>query len=110
MAKKAEEYGSHPNTFEMQEKGVVIVMDENRDMIFSHTVDKGDIWRMCQTKDDVIRDWVKLAMDRIHATGSRGVFWTDHSRPHDEILNKLAKKYIKEDHDTWGCDIKFMSP
>lgn len=65
MAKKAEEYGSHPNTFEIPEAGTVIVEDQDGNMIFSHHVDKGDIWRMCQTKEDAIRDWVKLAMTRI---------------------------------------------
>ena len=109
MAQKAEEYGSHDKTFEIKTDGVVQVTDENSKVIFEHQVEKGDIWRMCQTKDAPIRDWVKLAVTRARATGAKAIFWLDPNRAHDRNLLELAQKYIKE-HDTTGLEIDFKSP
>jgi len=109
MAQKAEEYGSHDKTFEIPAKGTVVVTDDAGNTIFSHSVEPGDIWRMCQTKDEPIKDWVKLAVNRARASGARAVFWLDPSRAHDANLIKLAKKYLAE-HDTKGLDIDFATP
>jgi len=109
MAQKAEEYGSHDKTFEIAAKGTVVVTDDAGNTIFSHSVEAGDIWRMCQTKDLPIRDWVKLAVSRASATGAKAIFWLNPARAHDANLIMLAKKYLA-DHDTAGLDIEFMTP
>ncbi len=109
MAQKAEEYGSHDKTFEIATAGTVRVVDESGNSILEHAVEKGDIWRMCQTKDLPIRDWVKLAVNRARATGSPALFWLDPNRAHDANLIGLVTKYLK-DHDTNGLDIRIMSP
>merc|ERR1711862_286006 len=109
MAQKAEEYGSHDKTFEIPAKGTVVVTDDAGNTIFTHTVEAGDIWRMCQTKDLPIQDWVKLAVSRAKATGAKAVFWLNPARAHDANLIMLAKKYLA-DHDTAGLDIEFMTP
>jgi isocitrate dehydrogenase len=109
MAQKAEEYGSHDKTFEIAAAGIVRVVDDSESVLLEHAVEKGDIWRMCQTKDLPIRDWVKLAVNRARATGSTTIFWLDPDRAHDANLIALADKYLKE-HDTEGLDIRIMSP
>jgi len=109
MAQKAEEYGSHDKTFEVHSKGTIVVTDEAGNKIFSHSVEAGDIWRMCQTKDAPIKDWVKLAVSRARASGAKAVFWLDQDRAHDANLIALAKKYLAE-HDTTGLDIEFAKP
>merc|ERR1711872_457622 len=109
MAQKAEEYGSHDKTFEIAAKGTVVVTDDAGNTIFSHSVEAGDIWRMCQTKDLPIRDWAKLAVSRASATGAKAIFWLNPARAHDANLIMLAKKYLA-DHDTAGLDIEFMTP
>ncbi len=109
MAQKAEEYGSHDKTFEIAAAGTVRVVDESGTALLLHAVEKGDIWRMCQTRDLPIRDWVKLAVNRARATGSATIFWLDPERAHDANLIGLANKYLK-DHDTAGLDIRIMSP
>lgn len=109
MAQKAEEYGSHDKTFEIDGEGTVQVIDGNGKMLIEHTVEQGDIWRMCQTKDLPIRDWVKLAVSRARATGSPTIFWLDKHRAHDANLIKKVEAYLP-DHDTTGLDIKIMSP
>ena len=109
MAQKAEEYGSHDKTFEVPEDGRVRVVSESGRILLERPVEKGDIWRMCQTRDLPIRDWVKLAVTRARATGWPTVFWLDATRAHDaELLNKVDR-YLT-DHDTEGLDIRFMSP
>ncbi len=108
MAQKAEEYGSHDKTFEIAADGVVNVKDESGNVLMSHTVEQGDVWRMCQTKDAPIQDWVKLAVSRARATGVPTVFWLDESRGHDaQIINKV-NTYLKN-HDTEGLEVKVMS-
>ena len=109
MAQKAEEYGSHDKTFEISTNGVVQVKHENGQVLFEHQVETGDIWRMCQTKDAPIRDWVKLAVTRARATGAKAIFWLDPNRAHDRNILALAQKYIQE-HDTTGLEIDFKSP
>ena len=109
MAQKAEEYGSHDKTFEIPLKGKVVVTDDAGNTIFSHEVEQGDIWRMCQTKDLPIQDWVKLAVSRARATGAKAVFWLNPARAHDANLISLVKKYLLN-HDTTGLDIEFMTP
>ena len=109
MAQKAEEYGSHDKTFELPKDGVVQVTDQTGNVIFEHQVEAGDVWRMCQTKDEPIRDWVKLAVTRAKATGAKAIFWLDQSRPHDANLIKLVNEYLK-DHDTEGLEIGFGTP
>merc|ERR1712061_550918 len=108
-AQKAEEYGSHDKTFEIASKGTVVVTDAAGNTIFEHAVEAGDLWRMCQTKDEPIKDWVKLAVTRAKATGAKAIFWLDENRPHDANLLKLAKEYLK-DHDTTGLEIGFAAP
>ncbi|MCH7412920.1 NADP-dependent isocitrate dehydrogenase [Belliella sp. R4-6] len=108
MAQKAEEYGSHDKTFEIEAKGVVRVVS-NGEILISHDVEQGDIWRMCQTKDAPIQDWVKLAVNRARATSDPAIFWLDENRSHDRELIKKVNTYLKE-HDTEGLEIKIMSP
>ena len=109
MAQKAEEYGSHDKTFEISNKGTVRVSDDMGNSLMEHPVEKGDIWRMCQTKDLPIQDWVKLAVNRARATGQPAIFWLDKKRAHDANLISKVKTYLK-DHDTTGLDIQIMSP
>ncbi|NMT62849.1 NADP-dependent isocitrate dehydrogenase [Marinobacter orientalis] len=109
MAQKAEEYGSHDKTFEIKEDGIVRVIAEDGAVLTEHKVEKGDIWRACQTKDLPIRDWVKLAVNRARATGMPALFWLDDERPHDAELIKKVEMYLKE-HDTEGLDILIKSP
>mmetsp|Transcript_5746 Transcript_5746/g.12213 ORF Transcript_5746/g.12213 Transcript_5746/m.12213 type:complete len:848 (+) Transcript_5746:116-2659(+) len=110
MAQKAEEYGSHDKTFQIPAKGVVLVRDKNTDEVyFEHAVKPGDLWRMCQTKDEPIKDWVKLAVNRAKATGTRTIFWLDKRRAHDASLIDKVNTYLK-DHDLSGVDISIMKP
>merc|ERR1712232_623982 len=109
MAQKAEEYGSHDKTFEAKSDGKIRIVRKNCDVVIEHNVEKGDIWRACQTKDIPIRDWVKLAVTRARASGWPAVFWLDTNRAHDANISKLVDKYIK-DHDTTGLDFKTMAP
>ncbi|KHL10381.1 isocitrate dehydrogenase [Mumia flava] len=109
MAKKAEEYGSHDKTFQIQSDGVVRVVTSAGDEVFSHEVAAGDIWRMCQTKDVAIRDWVKLAVTRARATGDPAVFWLDETRAHDANLIAKVRAYLGE-HDTDGLTIEILAP
>lgn len=136
MARKAEEYGSHDKTFEIPQTGKVVVRDKNSNEVrmslspckmsterqrstqfcrgsgkvyFEHEVNQGDIWRMCQTKDDAIKDWVKLAVSRARATGDKTIFWLDEARAHDLSLISKVKTYLK-DHDVSGLDISIMRP
>ncbi len=109
MAQKAEEYGSHDKTFEIPAAGVVRVVDEAGRVLTEHRVEPGDIWRMCQTKDLPIRDWVKLAVRRAHETGAAAIFWLDPERAYDRNLIEKVKRYLPE-HDTTGLDIRIMSP
>jgi isocitrate dehydrogenase len=109
MAQKAEEYGSHDKTFEIQTAGVVRVTDTTGNILMEHNVEEGDIWRMCQTKDEPIKDWVRLAVNRAKATDWPTVFWLDENRAHDsEIINKV-NEYLQL-HDTNGLDIRIFSP
>ncbi len=109
MAQKAEEYGSHDKTFEISAPGIVRVMDSTGTTLMEQSVDTGDIWRACQTKDAPIRDWVKLAVSRARATGAPAVFWLDESRAHDARLIAKVKQYLG-DHDTSGLQIEIMDP
>ncbi|WP_030751911.1 NADP-dependent isocitrate dehydrogenase [Streptomyces sp. NRRL F-5135] len=109
MAQKAEEYGSHDKTFEIPTTGTVRVVDAKGEAVLEHTVSAGDIWRMCQTKDLPIKDWVKLAVTRARATGDPAVFWLDEGRAHDAKLIEKVKAYLPE-HDTEGLRIEIMSP
>lgn len=109
MAQKAEEYGSHDKTFEIAAKGTVKVLNSQGDVLFSHPVEQGDIWRMCQVKDAPIRDWVKLAVNRSRLSGTPAVFWLDSERAHDAQLIEKVQRYLK-DHDTSGLDIQVMAP
>ena len=109
MAQKAEEYGSHDKTFEIKNAGIVRVVDATGDALLEHKVEVGDIWRMCQTRDLPIQDWVKLAVNRARATGLATYFWLDPKRAHDACLTRLVKQYL-QDHDTDGLDIQIMSP
>lgn len=108
MAQKAEEYGSHDKTFEITSNGTVDVIDANGTTLLSHEVETGDIWRMCQTKDAPIEDWVKLAVTRARATKAPAVFWLDENRAHDAEVIKKVEKYLPN-HDTNGLDIFIMS-
>jgi len=109
MAQKAEEYGSHDKTFEITTAGKVIVLDVNGKIIIEHSVEQGDIWRMCQTKDLPIQDWVKLAVKRARASNTPAVFWLDENRAHDlEIIKKVTLYLLN--HDTAGLDIRILSP
>ncbi|MBD3670010.1 MAG: NADP-dependent isocitrate dehydrogenase [Gammaproteobacteria bacterium] len=109
MAQKAEEYGSHDKTFEIAEAGQVRVMDAEGKVLLEHEVAVGDIWRMCQTRDVPIQDWVKLAVTRARLTGQPAIFWLDPERAHDAELIKKVELYLK-DHDTSGLEIRIMSP
>merc|ERR1719357_2316109 len=109
MAQKAEEYGSHDKTFEIADKGTVVVTDAAGNTIFSHAVNPGDIYRMCQTKDAPIRDWIKLCVNRARAQNCKAIFWLNPARAHDANLIGLAQTYLA-DHDTAGLDIEFMTP
>ncbi|MBT8315895.1 MAG: NADP-dependent isocitrate dehydrogenase [Maribacter sp.] len=110
MAQKAEEYGSHDKTFEIQGTGKVSVVDVNSgETLIEHAVEKGDIWRMCQVKDEPIQDWVKLAVSRARASKLPAIFWLDNERAHDAELIKKVKTYLPK-HDTSGLDIKILSP
>ncbi|WP_347221697.1 NADP-dependent isocitrate dehydrogenase [Mycolicibacterium poriferae] len=108
MAQRAEEYGSHDKTFEIPEDGVADIVDvETGEVLLSHNVEAGDIWRMPIVKDPAIRDWVKLAVTRARASGMTAVFWLDTERPHEAELRKKVKAYLK-DHDTEGLEIQIM--
>ena len=109
MAKKAEEYGSHDKTFEIGAPGIVRVVGPDGRVLMSHEVETGDIWRMCQTKDAPIRDWVKLAVSRARATGSPAVFWLDAHRAHDANLITRVNACLA-DHDTDGLDFRILAP
>ncbi|EEW50377.1 isocitrate dehydrogenase, NADP-dependent [Corynebacterium efficiens YS-314] len=109
MAQKAEEYGSHDKTFRIEADGKVQVVASNGDVLIEHDVEKGDIWRACQTKDAPIQDWVKLAVNRARLSGMPAVFWLDPARAHDRNLTTLVEKYLA-DHDTEGLDIQILSP
>ena len=107
MAKKAEEYGSHDKTFEIISKGCVRVIDSNNNVLIQHNVDRGDIWRMCQTKDESIKDWVKLAVNRAKATSWPAIFWLDKNRSHDKEVIKKVNQYLKL-YDTKNLDIRIL--
>jgi isocitrate dehydrogenase len=109
MAQKAEEYGSHDKTFEIAAPGTVRVVDTAGNVVLEQAVAAGDIFRMCQTKDLPIQDWVKLAVSRARATGNPTVFWLDEGREHDATLITKVKAYLAE-HDTEGLDIRILSP
>ena len=109
MAKKAEEYGSHDKTFKAEGKGKIRVVDQDGKTLMEHDVEEGDIWRMCQTKDVSIKDWVKLGVSRSRATGSPAVFWLDEKRAHDNNLIQKVNVYLK-DHDINGLEVKILAP
>jgi isocitrate dehydrogenase len=109
MAQAAEEYGSHNKTFQIAADGVVRVLDAEGEVLMQHTVGAGDIWRMCQTKDAPVRDWVKLAVNRARLSNTPAVFWLDAARPHDRNLITLIERYLKE-HDTAGLDLRILAP
>ncbi|MBV7574325.1 NADP-dependent isocitrate dehydrogenase [Pseudomonas sp. PDM32] len=109
MAKKAEEYGSHDKTFQIKADGVVRVTDSKGNLLLEQSVEAGDIFRMCQTKDAPIQDWVKLAVNRARASSTPAIFWLDPMRAHDGVVIEKVQAYLK-DHDTTGLDIQIMSP
>jgi isocitrate dehydrogenase len=109
MAQAAEEYGSHDKTFQIAGDGVVRVIDANGKVLLEHNVEAGDIWRMCQTKDAPIQDWVKLAVSRARLSNTPAVFWLDANRAHDAQLIKKVERYLK-DHDLSGLDIRTLAP
>ena len=110
MAQKAQEYGSHDKTFEAPAQGSIrVVARDTGEVLMEHSVKEGDIWRMCQTKDSPIQDWVRLAVARARATESPAIFWLDASRAHDSNLIQKVETYLK-DHDTTGLDIRIMAP
>ncbi|HLU14094.1 MAG TPA: NADP-dependent isocitrate dehydrogenase [Arenimonas sp.] len=109
MAQKAEEYGSHDKTFQIPADGSVRVTDQAGRVVFEHAVEAGDIWRMCQTKDAPIRDWVKLAVNRARLSNTPAVFWLDPQRGHDTQVIAKVEQYLKE-HDTAGLDIRILPP
>ena len=109
MARKAEEYGSHDKTFEIEANGSVQVIDQSGAVLMEQEVEEGDIFRMCQVKDAPVRDWVKLAVGRARITGLPTIFWLDNNRAHDTKLIEKVKKYLSL-HDTDGLDIRIMSP
>ena len=109
MAQKAEEYGSHDKTFKLTEAGTVRVSDASGKVLFEHAVEAGDIWRMCQTKDAPVRDWVKLAVTRARTSKSPAIFWLNPARPHDANIIGKVKLYLRE-HDTSGLDISIATP
>jgi isocitrate dehydrogenase len=108
MAQQAEEYGSHDKTFEIPEDGVARIVDEHGHVLLEQNVETGDIWRMCQTKDAAVRDWVKLAVTRARQSNTPVVFWLDEYRPHENEIIKKVRRYLK-DHDTTGLDVQIMS-
>jgi isocitrate dehydrogenase len=109
MAQSAEEYGSHDKTFEIALNGTVRVSDDKGQALFEHSVEQGDIWRMCRTRDLPIRDWVKLAVTRARATGHPAIFWLDPNRAYDRNVIERVRQYLK-DHDTSGLDIQILAP
>ena len=109
MAQKAEEYGSHDKTFEIPDNGVVRVKDSSENILTEHTVEEGDIWRMCQTKNEPIKDWVKLAVNRARATNWPAVFWLDENRSHDAEIILKVNEYLKN-HDTNKLDLRILAP
>ena len=109
MAKKAEEYGSHPYTFRVPEDGKIEVKDSSGNIKMSFDVEAGDIWRAYRVKDDALKDWVRLAVERARLTNNPAIFWLDEKRAHDKNVMAQAKKYLK-DHDTSGLEIDFMAP
>lgn len=109
MAQAAEEYGSHNKTFEVKEDGVISVINQDGVAIMSHFVHAGDVWRMCQTKDAPIQDWVKLAVTRARITKTPAIFWLDEARAHDANLIAKVNTYLPQ-HDTSGLDIQILSP
>ncbi|SPJ32075.1 NADP-dependent isocitrate dehydrogenase [Kushneria phyllosphaerae] len=109
MAQKAEEYGSHDKTFQIPADGTVRVTDDSGNVLFEHKVEREDIWRMCQTKDAPIQDWVKLAVTRARDSQTPAIFWLDSARAHDAQMIKKVEQYLK-DHDTSGLDIQIMTP
>ncbi|WP_024892109.1 NADP-dependent isocitrate dehydrogenase [Luteimonas huabeiensis] len=109
MAQKAEEYGSHDKTFEIPVDGIVRVLDQDGGVVFEHAVEAGDIWRMCQTKDAPIRDWVKLAVNRARLSATPAIFWLDPQRAHDAQVIAKVERYLK-DHDTSGLDVRILPP
>ncbi|WP_436326465.1 NADP-dependent isocitrate dehydrogenase [Brevibacterium sp. FAM 27836] len=109
MAQKAEEYGSHDKTFEIAAPGVVEVVNSAGEVLMSHEVAAGDIWRACQTKDIPVRDWVKLAVTRARLSDTPAVFWLDETRAHDNNIRSKVEEYLR-DHDTEGLDIRIMNP
>jgi isocitrate dehydrogenase len=109
MAQKAEEYGSHDKTFQVPADGTVRVLADDGAVVFEHAVEQGDIWRMCQTKDAPIQDWVKLAVQRARLSGTPAVFWLDKRRAHDAQVIAKVERYLK-DHDTSGLDIRVLDP
>ena len=108
MAKKAEEYGSHDKTYELAANGTMRIVKQDGTVLMQHEVEQGDIWRACQTKDEPIRDWVKLAVTRSRQSGAPAIFWLNPERAHDSELRKKVEVYLK-DHDTEGLDIRIMS-
>ena len=108
MAKKAEEYGSHDKTYEVEAAGVMRVVKADGTVLMQHDVEKGDIWRACQTKDEPVRDWVKLAVTRSRQSKTPAIFWLDRNRPHDIQLIKKVELYLK-DHDTEGLDLRILN-
>lgn len=109
MAKKAEEYGSHDKTFEMKDGGVVRVVNSDGKVLLEQQVENGDIFRMCQTKDEAIKDWIKLAVNRARNSNTPAIFWLDENRAHDREIISKVKKYLPE-HDTSGLEIKILKP
>ena len=109
MAKKAEEYGSHDKTFEAKGDGVIRVVNSEGKTLLEQTVETGDIFRMCQAKDEAIKDWVKLAVNRAKASNTPAIFWLDENRAHDREIIAKVKKYLLE-HDTKGLEIKILKP
>ncbi len=109
MAQKAEEYGSHDKTFEVEADGTIQIIDANGAVLTSHDVEKGDIWRACQTKDEPIQNWIKLAVSRARLSNTPAIFWLEKERAHDAELIKKLDKYMPE-HDTSGLDIRILSP
>ena len=109
MAQKAEEYGSHDKTFKAAGEGTIRAVDESGNVLLEQKVEEGDIFRMCQTKDAAIQDWVKLSVARARATGAPAIFWLDKNRGHDIQIVEKVNRYLKN-HDTKGLDIKIMSP
>jgi isocitrate dehydrogenase len=109
MARKAEEYGSHDKTFQLKAGLMAVIDNTTGETYFEHAVGDGDIWRMCQTKDEPIRDWVRLAVERARATGARAIFWLDKKRAHDASLIDKVNEYLK-DYDLSGLDISIMKP